>query len=117
MLQLTPQLRILIAREPVDFRSGIDALASFCRRELEEDPFSGAVFVFRNRAATSLRILSYDGQGFWLCTKRWSKGRLAWWPAPGERRLHPVAAQELAVLLYNGDPTRARFAPDWRKVG
>ena len=61
MLQLTPQLRILIAREPVDFRKGIDALVAFCRRELEENPFSGRMFVFRNRAATSLRILSYDG--------------------------------------------------------
>ena len=61
-----------------------------------------------------LRIRSYDGQRFWLYTMRWSKGRLTWWPAPGESRLHPVDARELAVLLYNGDPMRARFAPDWR---
>ena len=116
MLQLAPQQRILLARDPVDFRRGVDALSAFCRNELGEDPFDGTLFVFRNRAATSIRSVHYDGQGFWLCTKRWSKGRLTWWPTEGEARLHPLAARELAVLLYNGDPSAARFAPDWRRL-
>jgi transposase len=37
---------------------------------LKQDPFSGWVFVFRNRPATALKALVYDGQGFWLCHKR-----------------------------------------------
>jgi len=69
VIQLTPHLRILLAVEPVDFRKGIDALAAVCRAKLRSDPFSGAVFVFRNRRATAIRCLVYDGQGFWLCHK------------------------------------------------
>ncbi len=60
MLQLTPQMRILVSVEPADFRKGIDGLARICREELSSDPFSGAVFVFRNRRATAIKILSYD---------------------------------------------------------
>ena len=67
MIQITPQMRILMAVEPQDFRKGIDGLSQVCREVLRTDPFGGAVFVFRNRRATALKILVYDGQGFWLC--------------------------------------------------
>ena len=70
MLQLTPQSRIFVATEPVDFRKGIDGLAAVCRRVLGDNPLSGALYVFRNRVGTTLKILCYDGQGYWLCTKR-----------------------------------------------
>ena len=64
MIQITPQMRILVAIEPADFRRGIDGLAQVCRQRLEQDPFSGCVFVFRNRLRTALKVLVYDGQGF-----------------------------------------------------
>jgi hypothetical protein len=48
MIQITPQMRILVAVEPCDFRKGIDGLGGICRNVLEEDPLSGCVFVFRN---------------------------------------------------------------------
>jgi len=63
MLQITPHMRILVAVEPADFRRGIDSLARLCRESLGQDPFGGAVFVFRNRRATALKVLVYDGQG------------------------------------------------------
>ena len=69
MLQITPQMKILVAVEPADFRRGIDGLARLCQETLQQDPFVGTVFVFRNRKATALKILMYDGQGFWLCHK------------------------------------------------
>jgi transposase len=118
MLQITPQMKILVAVEPADFRRGIDGLARLCREVLQQDPFAGAAFVFRNRKATALKVLLYDGQGFWLCQKRLSQGRFPWWPAAadsdGARRL---AAHQLAVLLAAGDPTRTGAAADWRPVG
>jgi transposase len=77
MLQITPQMRILVAVEAVDFRKGIDSLAELCRAKLNADPFSGCLFVFRSRRATSIKVLVYDGQGFWLATKRLSKGTLS----------------------------------------
>ena len=66
MLQLTPQSRIFVATEPVDFRKGIDGLAAVCRQALGDNPLEGAVSVFRNRAGTALKLLLYDGQGYWL---------------------------------------------------
>lgn len=116
MIQVLPQLKILLAYEPVDFRKGIDTLAALCKAELKEDPFSGALFVFRNRSGTALKLLSYDGQGFWLCHKRFSQGRLRWWPTCDGQPLQTLAAQQLAVLLYNGNPLQANFASDWRKL-
>ncbi len=47
MIQITPQMRVLVAIEPVDGRKGIDSLAQLCQEKLSEDPFSGCVFVFR----------------------------------------------------------------------
>jgi transposase len=116
MMQLTPQMRILVSVEPADFRAGIDGLCRICRAELAGDPFSGAVFVFRNRSGTSIKILSYDGQGFWLCQKRLSQGRFRYWPGPGDSAQHELFAHQLQVLLMGGDPSATRAAPAWRPV-
>ena len=116
MIQIVPQLRVLVAIEPVDFRKGIDSLARVCRQEFAMDPFAGTLFVFRNRAATALKLLVYDGQGFWLFLKRFSSGRLQWWPGDGEGGLHGLPAEQLAVLIYNGLPLRAGMAEPWRRV-
>lgn len=115
MIQITPHMRILVAVEPIDFRCGIDGLAALCRKRLEADPFSGALFVFGNRTRTAVKILVYDGQGFWLCHKRLSSGRFAWWPsAAGAGRT--LQACELQVLLMAGNPTQAHAAPAWRAL-
>ena len=115
MLQLTPQSRVFLACEAADFRRGIDGLAALCRQRLAEDPMGGAIFVFRNRRGTSLKLLCYDGQGFWLCQKRLSKGRLNWWPSTPAAS-HRLSARELQILLWNGNPDEAGMADDWREV-
>lgn len=117
MLQCTPQMKILVAIAPADFRRGIDGLARLCREALQQDPFAGTVFVFRNRRATAVKVLMYDGQGFWLCHKRLSQSRFPWWPSAAEDGAQRLAAHQLSVLLAAGDPTRAGTAADWRPVG
>src|SRR6187200_1640034 len=116
MLQITPQMKILVAVEPADFRRGIDGLARLCQEALQHDPFATAVFVFRDRKATALKVLMYDGQGFWLCHKRLSQGRFSWWPSAAGGA-QPLAAHQLLVVLAAGDPTRTGALPDWRPVG
>jgi transposase len=116
MIQITPQMRIWVAVEPVDFRKGIDGLARLCREKLRADAFSGCVFVFRNRRATAVKVLVYDGQGFWLCHKRLSSGRFRWWPSRGDRVARGLEAVQLQVLLSAGDPTAAQGVPVWRRV-
>lgn len=115
MIQLVPQLKILLACEPVDFRKGIDSLAALCKGKLDQDPLSGVLFVFRNRSGTALKLLTFDGRSYWLCLRRFSQGRIRWWPQAG-KPLHPLEAQELSLVLYNGLPDRAQFAEAWRKV-
>jgi len=115
MLQLTPHSRIFLAVAPVDFRKGIDGLAALCRQALSANPLDGAVYVFRNRTGTTLKLLLYDGQGFWLCTKRLSQGRFHWWPTAPTPSVR-LSARELAVLLWNGFSERAQMAPEWRPV-
>lgn len=116
MLQITPHMKILVAVEPADFRRGIDGLVRLCRESLQHDPFSGAVFVFRNRRGTALKVLVYDGQGFWLCHKRLSQGRFPWWPVSSAGELRRLATHQLSVLFSAGNPEVAA-APDWRPVG
>lgn len=116
MIQLTAQMRLLVAVEPVDFRRGIDGLGAVCRQVLGEEPLSGAVFVFRNRAATSVKALVYDGQGYWLCQKRLSVGRFRHWPEAGSGVQRELLAHELQVLFAGGDPHGACAAPEWRRV-
>jgi transposase len=85
-------------------------LARVCKEVLRHDPFNGWVFVFRNRPATALKILVYDGQGFWLCHKRLSSGKFRWWPAQGAAA-RTLAAHQLQVLLVAGNPDTTRAAP------
>ena len=63
MIQITPQMRILLAVEPVDFRKGIDGLAALCRQALASDPLGGALFVFCSRRGHAIKCLTYDGYG------------------------------------------------------
>lgn len=116
MIQVSPGTRILVAVEPVDFRKGIDGLARVCRLALASDPFTGAVFVFRNRCQTTVKILAYDGQGFWLCQKRFSKGKFAHWPAGNGAVRSDLLAHQLQLLLAGGDPDEAKAAPQWRPI-
>jgi len=116
MIQLTTHMRILVAIEPADFRKGIDGLARLCREALRSDPFSGGVFVFCNKSRKAVKILVYDGQGFWLCQKRLSKGRFGWWPQSVSAATRTLQAHQLAVLLSGGDPEAAQGVPPWRRV-
>jgi transposase len=116
MIQITPQMRILVAIEPADFRKGIDGLARVCQDMLQHDPFSGWGFVLRNRPSTALKILVYDGQGFWLCHKRLSSGRFRWWPQSADSATQTLAAHQLHVLFSAGDPDATQAAPAWRPV-
>jgi transposase len=114
MIQITPQLRILVAVEAIDARKGIDSLAQLCREKLAADPFSGCIFIFRSRRGTAIKILAYDGQGFWLATKRLSKGRLRWWPTSTEPA-QKLRAHQAQLLLAAGNPD-AEAPPAWRPL-
>ena len=116
MLQITPHMKILLAVEPVDFRKGIDGLVALCRKEFKTDPMSGCLFVFRNKRSTAIKIIVYDGQGYWMCQKRLSQGRFMWHPRKTQGVSRQLDAHELTLLLYNADPDQTRAQTPWRKI-
>jgi len=109
MIHLTTDTQILLAIEPADFRMGIDGLAARCRGTLAAEPRSGVLFVFINRSKTMIRTLAFDDNGFWLMTKRLSKGKFKGWPGSKET-LYPLGASHLRHLL-----TGAGHDPQWQK--
>ena len=115
MIQLGPQTRILVTGDPLDLRKGIDGISCFCRRILQEDPTNGTVFVFVNRRKTQIKALAYDGQGFWLMTKRLSSGSFPFWPRRDEL-VTRLRAEQVYILLRGGNPYLAPTLDEWRKI-
>ena len=104
-----------MAVEPIDFIKSIDALRALCKQKLFNDSFSGIVFAFTNRMQTSVKLLVYDASGFWLFQKRFSRGKLAWWPTGGSTTLS-LRACKLMILLAQGHPVKAGLPEDWLSV-
>lgn len=102
MIHLTHQTPIWLAVQPVDFRKGIDGLVAICRDVLAQSPQNGHYFVFINRDHSRIRVLSYDGTGYWLMTKRLSQGRFIAWPRQGVG-VTALQARRLRTLL-SGQP-------------
>src|SRR4051794_41067500 len=95
-------------------RKGIAALAQLCREKLDAHPLSGCVFIFRTRRQTTIKLLTYDGQGFWIATKRLSKGKFSWWPT-GDEPARVLRAHQAQMLLAAGNP-EAEAPPSWRPL-
>lgn len=69
---------IYMASRPVDLRKGIDGLASIVQSLFGMDPYSRSLFIFTNSSRSRLKILYYDGTGYWLLLKRMDEGRFKW---------------------------------------
>ena len=117
MLQITPQMTLFLSINHADFRKGIDGLIALCGQKLHQDPFSGALFVFANKDRTGIKLLAYDGNGFWLCQKRFSSGKLRWWPTAknGESTYH-IDATKLAILISQGNPDNFLVGSAWKRL-
>lgn len=115
MIAIPHNATIYIAVGTIDFRNGINGLGRICREQIKKDPMSGAIFVFRNRKKTTLKILIYDGDAFWLMTKRLSRGRIKWWPV-SDRFSCSLDVKNLQTLLLNGNPEHVEFGKDWKKL-
>ena len=103
--------RVLVAREPVDFRKQIDGLAALCDLVLQEDPLDGTLFVFRNRRRSAVKMLVWTHGGFLLLYKKLEKGRFRWPSLEGDRgELTPA---ELAALLEGLDVSSAPRQKRW----
>jgi transposase len=101
MISLPSNVRVWLAVGKTDMRKGFDGLAMLAQNLLQQDPFSGHLFVFRGRSGKLLKVLWFDGQGLCLFAKRLEKGRFVW-PSPADGRVVITPAQ-LAMLLEGID--------------
>ena len=106
---------MFLATEPADMRKGFDGLIGLVQAELDEDPFSGALFVFRNRRGNRAKILLWVPSGFWLYCKRLEKGRFRFPEVDGP--VVTVDPTDLALLLEGIDLAGARRRSRWEPPG
>ena len=92
MIRPGPGTRIWLACGFTDMRRGFDGLAALVQSQLEQDPFSGQLFVFRGRKGDRLKLLWWDGDGLCLLAKRLENGRFIW-PQASEGSVVLTAAQ------------------------
>ncbi len=88
---------------------GIDGLIAVCKQKLSVDPFNGSLFLFYNKSKTSIKILSFDGQGFWLCAKRLSKGNFKAKSIPLVEVIVIRQCLRLGLFMSQHFPTRKSF--------
>jgi transposase len=106
MISIPAGARILLAIRPVDFRKGAHTLAAFAQEALGEDPFSGAVIVYRAKRSDRIKILVWDTSGLVLVWKQLQQGSFRWPPiVDGVMKLSPV---EFAALFDGLDWTRVQ---------
>jgi len=131
VFSLSPAVRLFVATEAVDFRKAHDGLCAIIRDHLGADPFSGDVYVFFNRSRNRVKLLIWDGNGFWLHYKRLERGCFEALAATGSDRGKSLRIEraQLALLLEGIDLKSSRmwkhFArsarpgmrTDWRKRG
>ena len=104
MISVPAGVRVLVATKPVDVRRGADSLAALAKEELQRDPLSGTIFVFRSKRADRLKILPWDGSGLILYWKRLEGGAFRWPPiSDGVMRL---SASQLAAHVDGLDWSR-----------
>jgi len=90
--------RIYLACGATDMRKQMNGLMTLVESSFSLNPFDDAVFIFCNRNRDRLKLLVWDGDGFWLCFKRLEKGRFRW-PGLGDAPTMTLSEQELSVLL------------------
>lgn len=108
MIRLSANSQILLATDPQDFRKGIDGFAALCRNHFHHDPQNGVVYAFINRPKTMVRLLAYEHNGYWLMTKRLSKGRFSSWPKDPQA-MTALVAKQLRQLLSNAPDDTLSF--------
>ncbi len=103
MLSFGPKVKIFLAAGTTDMRKSFDTLAGATRSVLSQDPFSGHVFAFCGRRRDRIKVLFWDGSGFWLLAKRLARGTFAWPKLTSEQKCIELRAEELAALLAGLD--------------
>jgi transposase len=106
VIALRPDLKVVMAAQPVDFRKSVHTLSALVSEALRANPYCGDVFVFRSKRSDRVKLLAWDGSGMVLVTQ----GRLFTWPPIRDGAVH-LSATQLAILLDGYDWTQVSPKP------
>ena len=112
MLSFSGSLKVFVAVEACDMRKGFNGLHALVTQRLGEDPRAGALFVFTNKRHSRIKILCWDGTGFWVLSKRLEEGTFSW-PKNLESQITKLSLtpQALAMLTDGVDLRGGKLRP------
>ena len=99
MLTISPQTKIYVYSESADMRKGVPGLSGIVRSELDADPIDGSLFVFINKRRDRLKMLHFDGGGYWVYYRVLEAGTFEGLQKPREGCSVVLDATELQMLL------------------
>ncbi len=114
MIALNRRTKIFVSREPTDMRASYDSLFSKAKSVLNQDPFSGHLFLFINSKRSSIKCLYYDGTGFVIISKRMERGLFC--------RINPLYRKDIVLteaefaLFFEGADLEKRFIDSPQEV-
>jgi transposase len=114
MLTLPPSTRVFVAAKPTDMRRSFDGLFALVRDFLGEDPLSGHLFVFRNRAGDRLKVLWWDRDGLAIFYKRLEEGTFRF-PEAGEASRLEMTSADLQLVLQGIDPAKVKRSKRYQR--
>lgn len=112
LIEFDSNLTVMIALNPIDFRAGHNRLRAVAEELFGEDPQKSGLFMYRNRRNTDVKLIFYNGTGFFVGHQKLSKGKLKWWPR-SEAEAKNISADSVNRLLRGFDP-RGSWHPDWQ---
>ncbi len=99
MLNITSHARIYAYTKPADMRKGFNGLSGIIRSEFQSDPTDGSLFLFVNRRRDRMKLLHFDGGGFWLYYRLFESGTFEQLVSKGDSCRLQIGSTELTMLL------------------
>ncbi|GHT62061.1 hypothetical protein FACS1894109_20870 [Spirochaetia bacterium] len=108
------KVKIYIRPGHTDMRKAVNGLTLLVKEKMEQDPFSGSVYLFCSRNGKLLKAVWWDETGFWMSQKRLEKDRFPW-PSTAEEALE-ITSEEIQMLLQGIDFFKAHKAVKYKRA-
>jgi transposase len=114
MISFNRRTKVFVCKDPTDMRASYDSLFARAKDILNQDPFSGHLFVFLNKSRTSCKCLYYDGTGLVIISKRLERGLFS--------KINPFFKGEIVLtqaefsLFFEGADLERRFVDSPREI-
>ena len=113
MIYIPPQSIIFAIPEHISFDISIDQITGICKK-YRLDHFSGDIYAFRDENEAQIGLLTYDGHGIQWCIKRYSEGKISWWPHDTE--IVQLLPRDLQIMLWGGNPSKIKMPEMWKPI-